>query len=395
MQQQNTIGPSFSPPPSSPLVLPPPITASPTSPAALALPESHLNPRYTFDRFVVSGNNAMAFEAACAVAEKPADLYNPLFLHGGVGMGKTHLLQAIGHACRQRGLKMVYIPSEVFTTDLVLAIRQRTTAMFRYRQADVLIVDDIQFMGNKEASQEEFFHTFNALITFDKQIVLASDRHPSALNGLEDRLRSRFSGGLVIDIQPLDLETRMAIVSMWAREENVTLPPDALDIIAKAAPDNARELEGLFRTMVAKTRSQYNTSNHTRMLPTLEGMMHATAPVVVSPEATRQALQDFHSTRRHQVTVGQLICATAQIFGVQAEDLTSSKRMAKINQARQVAMYLAREMLAMSLSQIGEALGGRNHSTVLHGYQKVADDLSQDASLREAVDRIQSRLKQL
>ncbi|MBC8100897.1 MAG: chromosomal replication initiator protein DnaA, partial [Armatimonadetes bacterium] len=221
-----------------------------------ALPESELNARLTFDRYLVSNANRLAYEAARAVAEQPGRNYNPLLIHGDVGMGKTHLLQAIGLACQAKAMRVIYVTSEAFTNDLVDSIRQRTTAMFRekYRSVDVLLVDDVQFMGGKESTQEEFFHTFNALHTFNKQIVLVSDRHPSELLTLEPRLRSRFEGGLVVDLPTLTFETRVAILQMWCAEHEVLMGQDVIELMAARGKNNIRELEGLFTKVIAEAK---------------------------------------------------------------------------------------------------------------------------------------------
>ncbi len=336
------------------------------------LPESELNPRYTFDRFISSASSRLTYEAALAVAEHPATVYNPLLIYGGVGLGKTHLLQAIAHACQRRGLRVIYIPSEAFTNDLVDAIRGRTTAMFRekYRSVDVLLVDDIQFIAGKESTQEEFFHTFNALLTFNKQVALASDRHPSQLETLEDRLRSRFAGGLVMDLQPPEFETRVAILEMWARERSISLPRPVCQMIAERARANVRELEGIFNQVVA-------TSQLTRRALNLE---------------TAQTLLEGYRRPRQHVTLARVLDVTARYHGVSVDELIGPRRTQKLTQARQIAMYLARELTLASLPQIGEAFGGRAHSTVLHSCNKVADELASDPTLRQGIAMMQQEL---
>ena len=336
------------------------------------LPESELNPRYTFDRFVAGNENQMVFSAARAVAEHPAVSYNPFFVYGGVGLGKTHIIQSIAHSCKARGLRVVYIPSEVFTNDLVNAIRQRTTAMFRekYRSADVLIVDDIQFISGKESTQEEFFHTFNALYTFNKQIVLASDRHPRELETLEARLRSRFEGGLVMDIQAPEFETRVAILKSWAEERGLHVSGRVLEMIAGRVKTNVRELEGIFNQMVA-------------------------AQQISSDQLTADVATDIlegYRRPRYQVTLAQVVDMVAHHYGLSADDLIGPRRNGNINQARQIAMYLAREITNTSLPQIGSAFGGRRHSTVLHSCNKMADDIERDPVLRAIVQDIRNRL---
>ncbi len=334
------------------------------------LPESELNPRFTFDRYMAGNENATIFAAAQAVAERQA--YNPFFIYGGVGLGKTHLMQAIAQACKARNLRVIYIPSEVFTNDLVDSIRQRTQAMFRdkYRSVDVLLVDDIQFISGKESTQEEFFHTFNTLYTFNKQIVLASDRPPRDLETLEARLRSRFEGGLVMDIQPPSFETRMAILCNWAAERNVNLPHHVAEMIAGRAKLNVRELEGIFNQVVA-------TAHITRQ-PLTAG-------------ATEGILEGYRRPREH-VTVAQVLDLTARHHGLRIEDLVGKRRTGAINQARQIAMFLAREFTSASLPQIGDAFGGRTHSTVLHSCSKIAEDLQRDPQVRTIVKDIRERL---
>ncbi len=334
------------------------------------LPDSELNPRFTFNRFVVNKSNQMVYEAALAVAEFPATAYNPFFIYGGVGLGKTHLLQSIGHICQQRGLRTIYVPSEAFTNDLVHAIRNRSTAMFRekYRSVDVLLMDDIQFISGKESTQEEFFHTFNALANFNKQIVMTSDRHPSELKTLEDRLRSRFQGGLVADIQPPELETREAILQMWAHEREIYLPEDVIRVVAERAPNNVRELEGVFNQLVAQAQYSKNP---------------------VSLPAAEHTL-DMYERPRERVSLDHIIRVTANNLGFEPQDLMGKRRTARINKARQIAMYLAREMTEYSLPQIGEAFGGRSHTTVLHGANKIAEELESDRVLESKIEKLRT-----
>ena len=337
------------------------------------LPESELNPRYTFDRFIVNKSNQVVYEAALAVAEHTGNLYNPFLIYGGVGLGKTHVLQAIAHVCEQKGQRALYIPSEVFTNDLVAAIRNRTTAMFRekYRSVDVLLVDDIQFIGGKESTQEEFFHTFNALINFNKQIVLASDRHPSTMQTLEDRLRSRFQGGLVVDIQPPELETRLAILQMWAQERHVQVDYDVVQMVAQRSTRSVRDLEGAFNQILAQIR--------------LGGALRLSLPKAES------TLQRFNQPR-DRVTLDEIINVTALKFGFDSRELKGKKRTARLNKARQVAMYLCREMTECSLPQIGEAFGGRSHTTVLHGSSKIMEELEFDKVLEARILKIRKAI---
>jgi chromosomal replication initiator protein len=337
-----------------------------------ALPDSELNSRFTFDRFIANANNHMTYEAALAVSERPG-IYNPFLVYGGVGLGKTHLLHAIAHVLQKKGLRIIYISSEAFTNDLIDAIRNRSTAMFRdkYRSVDALLVDDIQFIGGKESTEQEFFHTFNALATFNKQIILASDRHPSQLAKLQDRLRSRFEGGLVMDVQPPEYETRMAILEMWAGEHRINLPSAVCEMIAGRAQNNIRELEGIFNQIVAKAQ------------------LGAYAPTPIDAEIT---LNHYHNPREH-ITLRQVVDITADIYHVKSTDIVGKRRTQRVNQARQVAMYLARELTEASLPQIGEGLGGRSHTTVLHGCNKIADEIAFDPRLNGIVEQIRSKLE--
>ncbi|MEQ8674048.1 MAG: chromosomal replication initiator protein DnaA [Aggregatilineales bacterium] len=355
----------------------PPLYEQIRRPGYAELPENDLNPDHVFDRFVVSGSNQMAYEAARAVAENPARMYNPFMIYGGVGLGKTHLVHAIAHVCTRQGLRAVFIPSEVFTNDLVDAIRHKTTAMFRekYRSADVLLVDDIQFIAGKESTQEEFFHTFNALHTFQKQIVLVSDRHPRELSTLEDRLRSRFESGLIVDIKPMEYEARVAILRMWAKERKIRVDPAVIDMIAHSASNNVRGLQGVFTQIVAKA--------------------HLTdRPITV--ENVGNLLEHFERPREYsktpadQATPTQIIEAVAAHFNLNRKDLEGKKRATHINNARQVAMYLLRELTDISLSQIGDFFGGRSHTTVLHACNKITESLDNDPNIRRTLQEVQN-----
>ena len=330
-------------------------------------PEVELNPRYTFDRFLNNKANQLAYEAALSVAEHPATQYNPFLIYGDVGLGKTHLLQAIGHVCRAKGLRTLYVPTEVFTNELINAIRHRTNAMFRekYRTADVLLLDDVQFLIGKESTQEEFFHTFNTLVNFNRQVVIVSDRHPREMTTLEDRLRSRFQGGLVADMQPPELETRIAIVRMWARERRLDLQSDVIATIAERAPNNIRELEGAFNQVAAQTRLAGASLPLQRVATTLERFMQP----------------------RERPSVKQIIEQVAVHHDLAASDLTGSKRLAHIAEARQIAMYLARELTDETLHMIGSAFG-RAHSTVLHSYNKISIEITHDRLLEARLARI-------
>ncbi len=336
------------------------------------LPESEINPRLTFERFIGNKSNYIALEAAQSIAEYPATVYNPFLVYGGVGLGKTHLLQAIANACQQRGLRVLYVPSEAFTNDLINAIRNRSTAMFRekYRSVDVLLVDDIQFIRGKDTTQEEFFHTFNALVNFNKQIVLASDRHPRELETLEDRLRSRFQGGLVADISPPEFETRMAIMEMWAQERQLEMSPDMLHMIAERAPHNIRELSGVFNQIAARVRmgGGHNLTMH-----------------------RAEATLNRYEKPREQITIPRIIDVVADTFNLDVDVLTGKKRAARINHARQIAMFLAREMTESSLPQIGDIFG-RSHTTVLHGCNKVEEEIEADTVLASRIQRLRNKI---
>jgi len=321
-----------------------------------------LNLKYTFDQFIVGSSNRLAHAASLAVAENPADAYNPLFLYGGVGLGKTHLLQAIAQYAISNGKTVTYTTSEAFTNDLINAIRSQSTESFRgkYRNADFLLIDDIQFIAGKESTQEEFFHTFNALHSSGGQIVLSSDRPPKAITTLEDRLRSRFEWGLLADIQPPDLETRIAILRFKADTQSVQVPDDVMDFIARRAQSNIRELEGALNKVIAHA-----------------AMMRQS----ITLELATVALQDIVS-RQAELTVAQIISAVAEFYHLDESILTGRGRSKDVAYARQMAMYLAREETGASLPQIGESLGGRDHTTVMHGWEKIASQIEQDNRIR-------------
>lgn len=334
--------------------------------------QSHLNGRYTFDNFVVGASNRLAHAACMAVAERPATAYNPLFLYGGVGLGKTHLLHAIGNSCEQRGLNVLYVSSEEFTNDLINAIRTHTTQAFRekYRRIDVLLIDDIQFIAGKESTQEEFFHTFNTLHGQDKQVIISSDRPPKAMVTLEERLRSRFEWGLTADIQPPDFETRVAILRSKADRAGYRMPADLLETIARRVQSNIRELEGALTRVMAFA----NLSN----LPLTVGLVDS-------------ALADL-LPRRNEVQAQDVIRTVSDVFGVTVERILGRDRSREVVLPRQVAMYLLREVANTSLPQIGEALGGRDHTTVMYACDKVADLLERDDRLRRQVIEIREQL---
>ena len=331
-----------------------------------------LNARYSFNNFVVGPSNRLAHAACLAVAENPAKAYNPLFLYGGVGMGKTHMLHAIGNTALSNGLSVLYVSSEEFTNDLINAIRSHNTQSFRdrYRNIDVLLIDDIQFIAGKESTQEEFFHTFNTLHGQDKQIVISSDRPPKAMNTLEERLRSRFEWGLIVDIQPPDLETRTAILRSKAERSGRQVPNEILDLIARQIQSNIRELEGALTRVLAYAE----LSN----LP-------LTMPLV------NAALSDL-LPRREKLLPDQVLYAVANAFGISPEKILGRERTREVALPRQVAMYLLREEANISLPQIGEALGGRDHTTVMYGCDKVADLIERDDRLRRQLIQIREQL---
>lgn len=328
--------------------------------------------RYRFENFVVGASNRMAHAACLAVADKPAHAYNPLFLYGGVGLGKTHLLHAIGNAANDKGLQVLYVSSEDFTNELINAIRTQNTLAFRerYRSIDVLLIDDIQFIAGKESTQEEFFHTFNTLHNQEKQIVLSSDRPPKAMVTLEERLRSRFEWGLTVDIQPPDLETRIAILRSKAMRAGREVPMDILTLIARQIQSNIRELEGALTRILAYA----DLSNQ----PITDKLVEiALADLLPQPNAVEPA---------------QILQAVTRTFGVSRERLLGRDRSREVALPRQVAMYLMREIGNLSLPQIGEALGGRDHTTVMYACEKIADQIERDDRLRRQVLSIREQV---
>ena len=331
-----------------------------------------LNSRYTFESFVVGASNRLAHAASQAVAERPAQAYNPLFLYGGVGLGKTHLLHAIGNQCLQRGLQVLYVSSEEFTNDLIHSIRTHTTQAFRdkYRRVDVLLIDDIQFIAGKESTQEEFFHTFNTLHGQEKQIVVSSDRPPKALVTLEDRLRSRFEWGLAADIQPPDFETRVAVLRSKAERSGRVVPGEFLETIARRVQSNIRELEG------ALTRIQ--------AFADLSGLP-------LTGQLVDTALADL-LPRRSEVQPADILRRVAQVFSIPVDRMLGRDRSREVALPRQVAMYLLRQEANCSLPQIGETLGGRDHTTVMYACQKVEDLLERDDRLRRQVIEVKEQL---
>jgi chromosomal replication initiator protein DnaA len=336
------------------------------------LPNNTINCRYSFDNFVVGASNRLAHAACMAVSENPAQAYNPLFLYGGVGLGKTHLLHAIGNGAHQRGLQVLYVSSEEFTNDMVNAIRTHSTPAFRerYRRIDVLLIDDIQFIAGKECTQEEFFHTFNTLHGQDKQIVISSDRSPKAMVTLEERLRSRFEWGLTVDIQPPDYETRVAILRSKAERAGRQVAGEILEDIAHKIQSNIRELEGALTRVLAYADFSGQP---------------------LSLQLVSVALADL-LPQRNLVEPRQIVDAVASAFGITTEKLMSRDRTREIALPRQVAMYLLREEANASLPQIGQALGGRDHTTVMYACEKIADLIESDDHLRRQLIKIRENL---
>jgi chromosomal replication initiator protein len=333
---------------------------------------TQFNPQHTFDTFVVGNHNRLAHAAALAIVDSPGQTFNPLFIYGGVGLGKTHLLNAIGNAMRARGFRLIYCSSEQFTNELISAIRNQNTEQFRnkYRQADVLLIDDIQFIGGKESTQEEFFHTFNHLHAAGRQVVLSSDRPPKALPTLEERLRSRFEGGLQTDIAQPDFETRVAILQSKANRMGVTVPYDVMMLVAERVDSNIRELEGALNRLFMQARLMNTPVN----LSFARGMLEDLAP------------------HRMPCAPAGVVRIVAEHFGLRIEDLTGRKRTKEIAGARQIAMYLLREENDLSLPAIGEQLGGRDHSTVRYGVEQVAQDLNRDETLRMTVMALREKV---
>jgi chromosomal replication initiator protein len=349
-----------------------------SSEKALVPSAPFLNPRYTFDTFVVGHGNRFAHAASLAVAEAPAKAYNPLFLYGGVGLGKTHLMQAIGHHVTSLTprAKILYITSENFTNDLISSIRDDKTLHFRnkYRTIDLLLVDDIQFLAGKERTQEEFFHTFNALYEASKQIVVSSDRPPKEIPTLEERLRSRFEWGLTADVQPPDFETRIAILQKKAELSELSVPDDILSYIASKVLSNIRELEGALIRVVAF--SSLTTSEIT--IPLID-----------------QVLKDLLDPKKDKsnLSIDLIKKVAAEYYSIKIDDMSAKIRTKEIANARQVAMYLARELTDSSLPKIGEGFGGRDHTTVLYAYEKIKAVSKSDLSLQEAIKKITQKLK--
>lgn len=339
---------------------------------------TNLNPKYTFDSFVIGNSNRFAHAASLAVAESPAKAYNPLFIYGGVGLGKTHLMHAIGHYVLKNNpnAKVVYVSSEKFTNELINAIKDDKNEEFRnkYRNVDVLLIDDIQFIAGKERTQEEFFHTFNALHDANKQIILSSDRPPKEIPTLEDRLRSRFEWGLIADIQVPDFETRMAILKKKADVEKLNVANEVMVYIATKIKSNIRELEGALIRIVA-----YSSLTNRE----------------ITVDLASEALKDIISKKQGKhITIEIIQDIVANYFNLRVDDLKSQRRTRNVSYPRQIAMYLSRKLTDMSLPKIGEEFGGRDHTTVIHAYEKISDNLNRDESLQHTIDDLTKKLTQ-
>lgn len=337
-----------------------------------------LQPKYTFDTFVVGNGNRFAHAACLAVAQSPAKAYNPLFVYGGVGLGKTHLMQAIGNYILQNNLRkkinVLYISSEKFTNELINSIRDDRTGSFRdkYRSVDVLLIDDIQFLAGKERTQEEFFHTFNSLYDSNKQIVITSDRPPKEIPTLEDRLISRFEWGLITDIQPPDLETRIAILRKKAQLENLDIPSEVINFIADKIPSNIRQLEGALTKLIAFSTLTKNS---------------------LSIHLAQEILKDIIPIENKEISINQIQKITADYFNIKLSALLSKKRTKNIVMARQVAIYLSRELTDFSLPAIGEIFGGKDHTTILHSYSKIKNKIEKDKSLKSVIENLTLKIK--
>jgi len=336
-----------------------------------------LNPKYTFDTFVIGAGNRFAHAASLAVAEAPAKAYNPLFIYGGVGLGKTHLMHAIGHYVIEHnpGAKVVYLSSEKFTNEFINSIRDNKADHFRekYRNVDILLIDDIQFLAGKESTQEEFFHTFNALHEDMKQIIISSDRPPKEIPTLEDRLRSRFEWGLITDITPPDLETRIAILKKKARAEGLDMPNEVMLYIANQIDTNIRELEGALIRVVAYS-SLINQD--------------------INVDLAAEALKDIiPSSKPRSITIKDIQTIVGEHYHLKLEDFIAKKRTKSIAFPRQIAMYLSRELTDYSLPKIGEEFGGRDHTTVIHAHEKISKLLQSDVDLQQEIKEITEQLK--
>lgn len=341
---------------------------------------ANLNPKYKFDTFVVGNNNKFAHSASLAVAESPGEAYNPLYLYGGAGLGKTHLMHSIGHFILEQSpnTKVLYVTSEAFTNEVIESIRSGNSAAMtklreKYRTVDVLMIDDVQFIIGKESTQEEFFHTFNVLHSAGKQIILSSDKPPKEMETLEERFRSRFEWGLIADIQPPDYETRMAILRKNAENYDKKIDDHIFQYIATNIKSNIRELEGAFNRVIAKSKI-INTSE-------------------ITIELAEDALKDIvYPDKNKEVTPNLIIEIVAEHFGVNAEDITSKKRNSEFVLPRQVVMYLLRNMFDISLSNVGKLLGKKDHTTIIHGIKKIEEELPVNEELKNNIDIIKKKI---
>ena len=346
------------------------------SPKAKNESYSGLNPKYTFDTFVIGNNNKFAHAAALAVADSPAEVYNPLFIYGGVGLGKTHLMHSVAHYILDNNpdAKVMYVTSEKFTNELIQAIRNKNTMEFKekYRNIDVLLIDDIQFISGKESTQEEFFHTFNALHEAKKQIIISSDRPPKEIKTLEDRLRSRFEWGIIADIQSPDYETRMAILNKKIEADGISVEPHILEYIATNVKSNIRELEGSLSKLIALSRLKKKEINMDLVI---------------------EAIQDYVSEdAEHTVTLTYIVDIVADHFSLTPQEIYSKNRSKNIAYPRQIAMYMCRKYLNMSLLDIGKAIGNKDHTTVMHAFKKREEDLKEDTTLQNTLDILVKKL---
>lgn len=338
---------------------------------------SNLNSKYIFENFIVGNSNRMAFAAASNVADNPGNSYNPLFIYGGSGLGKTHLMHAIGNRIisKDSSKKVLYLSCETFTNEIIQSIQKKTTDFIRqkYRNIDCLIIDDIQFLKGKERTQEEFFHTFNALHDANKQIIISSDRPPKEIETLEDRLRTRFEWGLQADIQPPDLETRMAIIRQKAANDNIELPNDVITLLATNITTNIREIEGAYTKLVAYT---------------------AFMDMPITIETAQKVLNDMNiNTVSAIITFDTITQAVSDYFKIKIEDLHNKKRTQSIVYPRQIAMYLCRDLADLSYPKIGELFGKRDHTTVIHAYEKISNSLKNDIRVKEDISRIEEIIK--
>lgn len=361
----------------APAVVETPVVEQESAEPVVATGAKGLNPHYVFDTFVVGANSEFAHAASMAVAKSPARTYNPLFIHGGVGLGKTHLLHAIGHhlAVSRPGSKVAYVRSETFTNEFINAIQTNSLVRFRrrYRQADILLIDDIQFLAGKERSQEEFFHTFNSLFEGRKQIVLSSDKPPSEISQLEQRLVSRFEWGLTAELQPPDMETRLAILRKKAASLDVSLPDHVLDYLAHRVKSNVRRLEGALLRVAS--------------FSSLSGRP-------LTDESVEHVLRDIlQEEARRAVSIDQVQRKVAEHYDVRLADMTSKRRPANIAFPRQIAMFISRRLTKNSLQDIGEAFGGRDHGTVIHACRTVEERMEREESLRQVIRFLETSLQ--